>query len=141
MAAANGNDYNLIWTLEKTKELFDKILNYILDNKKCRSVSEAALEIGEYEDLVLYLEKKYPEQDFRTLKKAREIVKNRLVNQGLDGEANTAMAIFILKNNHGFRDKIETENINHNTNQVDIENIKEVNTRIDDLLNKMNGSK
>ncbi len=132
MAAANGNDYNLIWTLEKTNKLFDDILNYILDNKKCRSVSEAALEVGEYEDLVLYLEKKYPEQDFRTLKKAREIVKNRLVNQGLDGEANTAMAIFVLKNNHGFRDKIETENTNKNENyNHEVPVIKFVDTELD----------
>lgn len=117
MGAPNGNENNLIWTLEKTNELFDNILNHILENKKCRSISEAALEVGEYEHLVLYLEKKYSEIDFTSIKKAREIVKNRLVNQGLDGDANSTMAIFILKNNHGFRDKIETENTNHNTNK------------------------
>lgn len=117
MAAPLGNKYNEIWTLEKTNELFDKILNYIQVNKKCRSVSEAAVEVGEYEDLVLYLENKFPEQDFRAIKRSRDICKNRLANQGLDGEANPTMAIFILKNNHGFRDKVETENINHNTNK------------------------
>lgn len=111
-----GNDNAEKWTLEKTNELFDKILEQVKSDKKCRSISEAALEVGEYEGLVLYLEKKFSDTVFLSIKKAREIVKNRLVNQGLDGDANSTMAIFILKNNHGFRDKIETENTNKNEN-------------------------
>lgn len=107
MPAPAGNKYNEKWTLETTNELFDKILTYIEDNKKCRSISEAIVEVGEYEELVMYLEKKFAGEDFKSIKKARDICKNRLVNQGLDGEANTTMAIFILKNNHGFKDKTD----------------------------------
>ena len=105
MAAAEGNKYNEVWDLETTKEFFQDVLNYILDNKKCRSISEAVVELGQYEELVSYLCNKFNDQDFKSIKRAKDIVKNRLVNQGLDGDAHATMAIFILKNNHGMKDR------------------------------------
>lgn len=117
MAAPKGNINAEKWTLEATNELFDNILEYIINDEKCRSISEAAIEVGEYEHLVMYLENKYSEIDFTSIKKAREIVKNRLVNQGLDGKANSTMAIFILKNNHGMTDKQQTD-ITTNGNSI-----------------------
>ena len=48
-------------------------------------------------------------KDFKSIKKAKDIVKTRLVNQGLDGDANPTMAIFILKNNHNMTDKQQTD--------------------------------
>lgn len=106
MSAPEGNDYNLIWTKDKASEFCDKVLKYIEDNKKCRSISEAAVECGEYEELISYFRTKFG-QDFKSIKKAKDIVKNRLVNQGLDGDANPTMAIFILKNNHNMKDRID----------------------------------
>lgn len=107
-AAAKGNKYNEIWTLEKTESFFDSVLEYVLDNKKCRSLSEALCELGEYDDLINYLEEKH-NKSFDQIKRAKTIVKTRLVNQGLDGDANPTMAIFILKNNHGMSDRIQQE--------------------------------
>lgn len=109
MGAPKGNKYNEVWDLETAKTFFDDILQYIKENKKCRSIAEACVELGEYEDLVGYLIKKFPEEDFRPIKSAKDIVKTRLVNQGLDGEANPTMAIFILKNNHQMTDKQQTD--------------------------------
>ena len=109
MPAPIGNNNAEIWTEETTKVFFDKILEYIQENKKCRSLSEAAVECGEYEDIIQYLQNKFSSVDFRSIKRAKDIVKNRLANQGLDGEANPTMAIFLLKNNHGMTDKQQTD--------------------------------
>lgn len=114
-----GNTNAEKWDLERTEMFFDDILIYIQKNKKCRSLSEACVEVGEYEDLMNYLINKFPDTVFRSIKKAKDIVKNRIVNQGLDGEANPAMAIFILKNNHNMTDKVQQE-IKAEVNQTPI---------------------
>lgn len=104
-----GNNNAEKWDLQLTEMFFDDILKYVKDNPKCRSLAEAAVEVGEYEELVQYLINKFPDTVFKSIKKAKDIVKNRLVNQGLDGDANPTMAIFILKNNHGMSDKQQTD--------------------------------
>lgn len=110
--APKGNKNNEVWTLQIAEKFCDDVLKYIKDNKKCRSLSEACCELGEYEELLSYFNTKFG-IDFKSIKRAKEIVKTRLVNQGLDGEANPTMAIFILKNNHNMTDKIQTEsNVN-----------------------------
>lgn len=109
MSAAKGNKYSEVWDLENTKKFFNDVLEWIENNPKCRSISEAVVELGEYEEVVSYLTNKFINQEFKSIKRAKDIVKNRLVNQGLDGEANPTMAIFILKNNHNFTDKQQTD--------------------------------
>ena len=59
MPAPIGNNNAEIWTEETTKVFFDKILEFVQENKKCRSLSEAAVECGEYEDIIQYLQKKF----------------------------------------------------------------------------------
>lgn len=109
MSAHKGNKYNEIWDLESTKQFFKDVVEYIETEKKCRSISEAVVELGQYEELVSYLINKFPKEDFKSIKRAKDIVKNRLVKQGLDGEANSTMAIFILKNNHNMTDRQQTD--------------------------------
>ena len=109
MAAPKGNKYNEVWDLETTEQFFNDIVEWIEKNPKCRSISEAVVELGQYEELVSYLINKFSDKDFKSIKRAKDIVKNRLVKQGLDGEANSTMAIFILKNNHNMTDKQQTD--------------------------------
>jgi len=109
MSAHKGNKYNEIWDLESTKQFFKDVVEYIETEKKCRSISEAVVELGQYEELVSYLINKFPQEDFKSIKRAKDIVKNRLVKQGLDGDANSTMAIFILKNNHNMTDRQQTD--------------------------------
>ena len=104
-----GNKNAEKWNFERTEKFFDDILKYVQDNPKCRSLSDACVEVGEYEELISYLLNKYPDTVFKSIKRAKDIVKNRLVNQGLDGDANPTMAIFILKNNHNMTDKQQTD--------------------------------
>lgn len=101
-----GNTNAEKWSLEDAEAFCDDVLNYILDNKKCRSLSEACTELGHYEELINYLSSKFSTV-FKPIKRAKDIVKNRLVNQGLDGDANPTMAIFILKNNHDMKDRVD----------------------------------
>lgn len=107
--APEGNTNAEKWDLVRTEMFFDDILKHVQSNPKCRSLSEAVIEVGEYEELISYLLNKYKEVDFKSIKRAKDIVKNRLVKQGLDGEANPTMAIFILKNNHNMTDKQQTD--------------------------------
>lgn len=104
-----GNTNAEKWDLQRTEMFFDDILKYVQKNTKCRSLSEAVVEVGEYEELISYLLNKYPDTVFKSIKRAKDIVKNRLVKQGLDGKANSTMAIFILKNNHNMTDKQQTD--------------------------------
>jgi transposase-like protein len=108
MAAPKGNKYNEVWDIETAEKFCDDVLQYILDNKKCRSLSEACTELGEYEELLSYLHNKF-NKDFKPIKKAKDIVKTRLANQALDGIANPTMAIFLLKNNHNMTDRQQTD--------------------------------
>jgi hypothetical protein len=108
MAAPKGNKYNEVWDIETAEQFCEDVLQYILDNKKCRSLSEACTELGEYEELLSYLHNKF-NKDFKSIKKAKDIVKTRLANQALDGIANPTMAIFLLKNNHNMTDRQQTD--------------------------------
>lgn len=107
--APEGNTNAEKWDLITTEMFFDDILKHVQTNPKCRSLSEAAIEVGEYEELIPYLTNKYKSVVFKSIKRAKDIVKNRLVQQGLDGDANSTMAIFILKNNHNMTDKQQTD--------------------------------
>jgi len=120
MGAPIGNKYNEIWDLETTEQFFNDVVKWIEDNPKCRSISEAVVELGQYEELISYLTNKHSSKDFKSIKRAKDIVKNRLVTQGLDGDANPTMAIFILKNNHNMTDKQQTD---VTTNGKDINSI------------------
>ena len=108
MSAPKGNKYNEVWTEETAKEFCGSVLSYIQDNRKCRSLAEACIELGQYEELISYLRNKFG-KDFKSIKRAKDIVKVRLTNQGLDNEANPTMCIFILKNNHNMTDKQQTD--------------------------------
>jgi len=108
MAAPKENTNAEKWTIEEAEKFCNSVLAYIEKNKKCRSLSEACTELGQYEDLINYLSNKF-DVVFRPIKRAKDIVKNRLVSQGLDGDANPTMAIFILKNNHNMTDKQQTD--------------------------------
>jgi hypothetical protein len=107
--APEGNTNAERWDLITTEMFFDDILKHVQTNPKCRSLSEAAIAVGEYEELIPYLTNKHKDVVFKSIKRAKDIVKNRLVQQGLDGDANSTMAIFILKNNHNMTDKQQTD--------------------------------
>ena len=69
--------------------------------------------------------------------KAMAVQESRLVSKGLEGKGQ-AMAIFILKNNHGWRDKQEIEQTSLNVD-VDLESVDphEARGRLQRLMMRM----
>ena len=65
------------------------------------------------------------EEFFHVIKSAREKCEGNLVKQALNGKVNTTMAIFVLKNDYGWRDQSQLD-INADVKQdiiIDIEGI------------------
>jgi len=110
-----GNDNAEKWSFEKAEAFCEKVLYILSSQTNIRTLGGACIEAGGYEELICYFEKKF-KTVFQPIKKAKEIVKSRLVEQGLDGEVNPTMAIFILKNNHNMKDRTDVT-----TNDKDIE--------------------
>lgn len=105
--APNDNSNAEKWSLEDAEAFCLSVLNILEKNKSMRTLGGACLKAGKYESLVNYLSDKF-NIEFESIKKAKEIVKERLIEQGLENEVNPTMAIFILKNNHDMKDRIDT---------------------------------
>lgn len=102
------------WNTIESQKFIDSVFLYVKTNTDCCSIEEACCELGQYEKILNYLERKFnPENndnqeniiDFNPIKKAKGILKNRIIKQGLNNKYNPTMAIFVLKNNHDMDDK------------------------------------
>lgn len=96
-----------------TKEVYDK------KNQEVKTIKDPipytieglalALDFDDRSSLLDYQKEKGYEEYFHTIKNAKlKVQQNKIVN-GLNGNYNCAVAIFDLKNNHGYRDKNETD--------------------------------
>ena len=109
MPAPKENKNAEKWTLDESQKFIDSVYDYVYDNKSCCSLVEAVTELGQYEDLLTYLQNKFDEVVMRSIKKAKDIIKQRIISKGLSHKYNPTMSIFILKNNHDMKDKSEQE--------------------------------
>lgn len=84
-----------------------------------------------YGDLPNYLANKYLTCS-KLLRKAKEIQEIKLMKYGVADRLNASMTKFTLINNHGWRDKIETEttNINYNA-EVSKDEAKKINDALE----------
>jgi len=110
MAAPKDNKNALKWTLDLAKEFESKVLDYVKNNEDCVSLADAFSSLGSYESQFTYLKERFKEFEFASIKESKEIIKARIMKQGMYNKANATMAIFILKNNHDMSDKVETKN-------------------------------
>ena len=118
MPGTIGNKNAEKWTLEESQKFIDSVYTYVLDNKDCCSLTEATTALGQYDDLLIYLRDKFDTVVFRSVKKAKDIIKHRIIKEGLKSKYNPTMSIFILKNNHDMKDKSEVDqSININWNE------------------------
>lgn len=119
MAAPIGNEHNKKWRLENAQELVNDVLEYVKNRNDCFSIAYACSDLGYYETILYHLKDHVKGLDFEPIKVAKEIIKARLINLGVKGDTNATMSIFVLKNNHGMKDKTEHdhttkgESINH----------------------------
>lgn len=112
MAAPKKNQNNKIWTPVKINNFINKVYRYVKNQEDCCTLSQAILECGEYEQLLRYfksLSKENKDINFAPIKKAKDIIKDRIIVKGLNNEYNPTMSIFILKNNHDMKDKTEVD--------------------------------
>jgi hypothetical protein len=107
------------WTLEEAESFCNEVLKILEENPKVRTLGKACLMAGKYEQIIGYLEDKF-QTVFTSIKKAREIAKERLIESALENDVNTTMAIFILKNNHGLKDR---QDIDHTTKDKEINEV------------------
>ena len=110
MAAPKENTNAVKWNEENAMEFCENVLNYVKINEDCISLSDAFSSLGGYESQFVYLKERFPNINFVPIKESKEIIKARIMKQGMYNKANATMAIFILKNNHDMADKVETKN-------------------------------
>lgn len=111
MPFEKGNKLSEKWDLQSTIEFCEDVYMYVKNNEKCRSLTRALTELDGYDDLLCYLENKHKsEYDFKPIKLSKDIIKARIIEQSMDGDANAMISKFVLTNNHGMREKIETDN-------------------------------
>lgn len=105
----------------------------------CLWLGSALVKVGLYRDVWAYWYEKFRDDAvvLRTIKKIDQIFEDRLFAKAAKGDTNSTMAIFGLKNNHGWTDKRE---LDHTTAgqaitdlKVEILNSTDPVTREDDI--------
>ena len=111
MAAPKGNTYAEKWTEKEAKSFFDDALALIEEKKEVLFIGTIANELGVDRHTFDYLIGKFPEKKvFATIKKKiQSIIESRTYEKALGGNLNATMAIFGLKNNHGWKDRTEQD--------------------------------
>ena len=113
MASYNrNNNFNKKYTFKSAKKIMLEALQIAVDHEEINFIGEVATLQGTYRhqyDLFIdYHDNK--KQELATLKKRmKDIFEQRLAKRALKQEVNTTMAIFMLKNNHGWADKKEVD--------------------------------
>jgi len=88
----------------------DYLLTCGREQTKLPKIEEFCEVIGIDDDTAVEWCKKYPDSEFSAaIKRVRTVQKGELIDDGLFGgkEVNAAMAIFLLKNNHGMKDRTD----------------------------------
>jgi hypothetical protein len=115
MGAPNENNNAEKWTIEEAIKLFENAIN-IAKDKKLDFIGEVALELETYREVFVYLKDKFIECK-TYYKKLEQICEANCFSHGKTGDIVPSLAIMNLKSNHGWTDRVETNNTNNNINQ------------------------
>ena len=132
MPAPKGNNYPEKWTEKKALKFFKDSLKTLEEDDSIYFIGTLAKEMGWYKSVYAYLHNKFKNVNevFVTIKKQMDtILESRVVDKGYE-RSGAAMSIFVLKNNHEWKDKSEVEHINQEESDESIE------SRISKLLGK-----
>lgn len=125
MGAPKGNKFAEVWNEETTLNKLAEITNYIKENKKEFHLGGILVQCELYPDWWSDMANKFSNnlKVYRTIKSIETLLEQRIINATISGEAKSAaMAIFYLKNKHGYKDKTEQDvNLNANLKNLDIE--------------------
>lgn len=103
-----GNKDAEKWNKESTLLFLDNVISIIESNRSTIHLGKVIVEAGHYPELWTYLTNKFKDdQDvFQSIKKAETLLEARIVENTMNGHIkSTPMAIFYLKNKHGYEDK------------------------------------
>lgn len=110
MAGSKGNKNAEKWTVAEVKK---KLAEIEAEAKKptCLWLGSALVRVGLYRDIWAYWSEKFEKDEivFRTIKQIEQIFEDRLFDKAAKGDLVASVAIFGLKNNHGWKDKSEQE--------------------------------
>lgn len=98
MANGHGGARYEVWSFEEADKFCNDVLNYVQNNNNCYTLGRAAIECGEYEEVISYIENKF-NLEFKSIKIAKGILKTRCLELGMEGKTNATMTIFNLVNN------------------------------------------
>lgn len=115
MAAPKENKNAEKWTLEEATIFIEKAVELSQDTEY-DFIGEIAKELNQYKEIFSYLVDKFPELK----QQHKRLVSNCESNCFYNGKKNNivpSLAIMNLKSNHGWTDRIETNNTNNNINQ------------------------
>ncbi len=102
-----GNKNAEKWTEEESLKLANNLIDWLAVDENFW-VKEFLINNDLSEKTTNYLSDKF--MSFSTLlEKAFSIQEKKLVSNGLKNKWNNAMAIFVLKNKHGYKDKTEVD--------------------------------
>lgn len=108
-----GNDNAQVWDFSKAKKIFEELIEW--QNADLQNIFIVSFLASRklHKSVLTYLLDKYDNTDGE-LKKLEEVAKtiqeSRLVDLGFKDVGNVTMAIFLLKNNHGYKDRYENDN-------------------------------
>ena len=115
--APKGNKNAETWTFEEATDLFNRCLETAKDKSlDCNDfIGEVAQENNTTLSALDYLKNKYPELEsiYTDIKQSCEA---NCFRNGKKGTIVPSLAIMNLKSNHGWTDRVETQNNNFNTN-------------------------
>ena len=107
-----GNNAALKWTKEKVFEVLDKLDVHFKENPDNYMLGKALVDIGLYKEFYSYIVDRFKDDHdvLARMTQIQEEYEYRIINHTMSGDIKSAaMAIFILKNVSGYKDKTETE--------------------------------
>ena len=116
MASYNkGNKFAQKWTEETVLNKLNEVLTYCKNNPKNYHLGYALIECDVYPEWWAYIANTFEDNDnvYKAIKKVEVLLEQRIINSTLTGDIKSAaMAIFYLKNKHGYKDKQEVDQTN-----------------------------
>lgn len=112
MAAEEGNKYAEKWTNVTALEAIAKVHGWSLTHHDNYHIGYALTQNGLYPEIWSYFTEKFEDDPevFQAIKNLEQLYEQRIVNNTITGKAKSAaMAIFYLKNKHGYEDKHQHE--------------------------------
>ena len=106
-----GNKDAEKWTEEATISILKDMAEFTIENE-AYSLSTLLQKHRLYNDWWVYISEKFKNNDtvFRIIKGIETSIESNIINNTMDGTAKSgAMAIFLLKNRYGYKDKTETD--------------------------------